>query len=320
MNKFFIVFICSIVIYLPSRQQIPGDSVGSKDTSNRTVPGDSLLQQLTNIDSAKVFLADSIARENLAKQKRARIEAFQKVLREHPFLPISQKPVQSNLYLREEADNEYIFYFLVGLLLYFACIKMFFGKYLENLTTLFFRVTMRHQQIREQLLQTPLPSLLLNILFVLSGGFYLSLLARYYDFTLFGNFWITFLYAILFVAAIYVGKYVILKMCGWIFNISSATDTYIFIVFLVNKMIGIFLLPAIILLSFSNQSLSPVLIQLSYVALILFLCYRFLNAFRPIRTEIKVNRFQFFLYLCAFEIAPLLLICKVLLAYVERSN
>jgi hypothetical protein len=179
---------------------------------------------------------------------------------------------------------------------------------------------MRHQQIREQLLQTPLPSLLLNILFVVSGGYYLSLLARYYEIGIFDNFWMTFLYAILFVSAVYVGKYIALTLTGWIFNISSATGTYIFIVFLVNKMVGIFLLPVIAVMSFANEALLTVLVPVSYLILILFLCYRFLNAYRPIRTEIKVNRFHFFLYLCAFEIAPLLLICKVLLAYVERSN
>jgi len=43
------------------------------------------------------------------------------------------------------------------------------------------------------------------------------------------------------------------------------------------------------------------------------LFYRFIISYRPVRSEIKVNRFHFFLYLCAFEIAPLLLIYKVLL-------
>jgi hypothetical protein len=85
-------------------------------------------------------------------------------------------------------------------------------------------------------------------------------------------------------------------------------------------MIGIFLLPFIILMSFPNRHLLPVLIQLSYIMLVLMLAYRFINSFRPIRSEIKVTRFHFFLYLCTFEIAPLLLIYKVLLAYVERSN
>jgi hypothetical protein len=315
-KKFFIVFICSIFIYLPSRQQTPVDSFAPKDSLNSSA----VTKPITKIDSAKLLLADSLARLNIEKQKKEKIEAFQHILRKHPLLPMNERPVESNLYVRERSDNEFIFYFLVCLLFYFACIKLFFGKYLDNLITLFFRATMRHQQIREQLLQTPLPSLLLNILFVISGGFYLSLLAKYYDFTFLGSFWITFLYAIVFVSAIYIGKFIALKLAGWIFNISSATDTYIFIVFLVNKMIGIFLLPIIILMSFSNQTLLSVLIPVSYLILILFLCYRFLNAFRPIRTEIKVNRFHFFLYLCAFEIAPLLLICKVLLAYVERSN
>jgi hypothetical protein len=47
--------------------------------------------------------------------------------------------------------------------------------------------------------------------------------------------------------------------------------------------------------------------------------YRFIISYTPIRNEIKLNRFHFFIYLCAFEIAPLLLIYKVLLIFVERS-
>ncbi|MBC7827568.1 MAG: DUF4271 domain-containing protein [Chitinophagaceae bacterium] len=321
MKKIFIVFIYCIFISLPSRLQTAGESAAQKkDSLAKVIFKDSLLTQTNKVDSAVVFIADSLANEALEILKKRRILEFQRALRQHPYLPLSKKPVESNLYNRNQTDTEGLFYFLVSLLLYFACIRLFFGKYIDNLTTLFFRVTMRQQQIREQLLQTPLPSLLLNILFVISCGLYLSLLARYYNFGFFGNFWITFLYAMGFVSGIYLGKYLVLKITGWVFNISNATDTYIFIVFLVNKMIGIFLLPIVILLSFPNQYLMPVLILLSYIMLILLLGYRFVNSFRPIRSEIKVNRFHFFLYLCAFEIAPLLLIYKVLLTFVERSN
>jgi hypothetical protein len=317
-KKFFIVFIYCFFISLPSRQQNAGN-ITNRDSLQRISIPDSVTNQKIQVDSNVIRIADSLAKRSMDSLKRKKIQLFQTTLKEHPYLPFDEMPVQSNFYVRDNAQQELLFYFLVGLLLYFACIKLFFSKYLDNLTALFFRVTMRHQQIREQLLQTPLPSLLLNILFVISTGFYLASLARYYIFTVFGNFWITFLYAVLFVAAIYLGKYIILKIAGWIFNIRSATDTYIFIVFLVNKMIGIFLLPIIILISFPNQFLLPVVIPLSYLILILLLCYRFFNSFRPIRSEIKLNRFHFFLYLCAFEIAPLLLIYKVLLAYVERS-
>ena len=320
MNKIFIVFIYCFSISLPSRQQIVPDSLVQKKVSiPRHILRDSL-NQTDKIDSNAFFLADSLAKQAADRKIRQRIMEFQSVLRQHPLLPFYEKPSMSNIYVRNQDHTEALFYFLVGLLFYFASVRLFFGKYLDNLTTLFFRVSMRQQQIREQLLQTPLPSLLLNILFVISSGLYLSLLSKYYNITFFGSLWITLLYAITFVSAIYSGKYMILKFTGWIFNISSATDTYIFIVFLVNKMIGIFLLPFVILMSFANIYFLPVLILLSYIMLVLLLVYRFLNSFRPISSEIKVTRFHFFLYLCAFEIAPLLLIYKVLLASAERSN
>jgi len=318
-KKFFILFLY-LIISLPSRQQTRADSLlRRQDTLTRTL-NDSIKSQVPKVDSIALALADSIAKEAAEHQKKVLVARFQKVLEENPVFLFSRRPVESNLFVRKQEENESLFYFLVGLVFYFACIRLFFGKYLDNLITLFFRVTMRQQQIREQLLQTPLPSLLLNILFVISMGLYLALLARYYNYDYFGNLWITFLYAIALVSGIYSGKYLVLKLSGWIFNIRSATDTYIFIVFLVNKMIGIFLLPFIILMSFPNEYFLDVLILLSYIMLLLLLGYRFVNSFRPIRSEIKVNRFHFFLYLCAFEIAPLLLIYKVLLAYVERSN
>ena len=320
MKKFFIVFVYCLLISLSAFQQNGKEPAVQK--TDKLLP--STIQNTVinpvQVDSISLRITDSIAKKIEQAKTEEKIERFQRVLLLHAILPFNKKAVESNLFERSNTDNEALFYFLVGLLFYFACVRLFFGKYVDNLITLFFRVTMRQQQIREQLLQTPLPSLLLNILFVVCCGFYLSLLARYYQFNFFGTFWITFLSGTAFVTGIYLGKYVVLKITGWIFNISSATDTYIFIVFLVNKMIGIFLLPLILLMSFSNNYLLPVFIGLSYLMLILLLSYRFINSFRPIRSEIKVNRFHFFLYLCAFEIAPLLLIYKVLLAFVERSN
>lgn len=318
MKKILILFICFLSISSPSRLQSRRDSTKQKKPSSLVSVNDSVKFKATAIDSNALRAADSVAKALVIQQNFEKLERFQKLLKQQPAFPFSTAAVPSNLRDRED-NHEALFYFLVALLSYFACIRLIFGKYLDNLMTLFFRVTMRQQQIRDQLLQNPLPSLLLNILFVISTGYYLALLSRYYNLVFVESFWLTLLYAIGLVSAIYLAKFVVLKLTGWVFNIRSATDTYVFIVFLVNKMIGVFLLPFIILMSFPDQLLMPVLVLLSYIMLGLFLGYRFLNSFRPIRSEIKVNRFHFFLYLCAFEIAPLLLICKVLLAYVERS-
>jgi hypothetical protein len=106
---------------------------------------------------------------------------------------------------------------------------------------------------------------------------------------------------------------------GWILRISRATDVYLFIVFMVNKMAGIFLLPVLLVMAFPYYPILPAIIALSLFVLALLLGYRFFVSFRLVRNEIKLNLFHFFLYLCAFEIAPLLLIYKALLTFVERT-
>ena len=247
------------------------------------------------------------------------IEAFKKAIAAHPYFNFSGKPLHITTEVKKREGNEPMFYALIGLLLFFSMIRLGFDKYLHNLLTLFFRVTMRQQQLRDQLLGAPLPSLLLNFLFVINMGVYLSFIAADNGFFKGMSFWIKSLYGMLLVTAIYLVKYLVLKIMGWIFNVSNATDTYTFVVFLVNKMIGIFLLPLIVVMSFASPAFLSVLLVLSYFMIGAFFVYRFLIAFRPIRNEIKVNRFHFFLYLCAFEIAPLMLIYKVLLNFVEKS-
>ena len=248
------------------------------------------------------------------------VTEFVRQLSNHPYYNFFGKAEVRTEIKRNVESNDLMFYVLVGLLFYFALIKTLFGKYVNNLIAIFLRITLKQQQLREQLLQAPLPSLMLNVLFLLSGGFYASLLLDYYKSSFTENFWLQTAYCILMLALIYLTKFIVLKAAGWIFRITKATDTYIFIVFLVNKMLGIILLPFIVLYVFQPPPVQQVLVTLSLMFIIFLFAYRYIFSFLPLKTEIKMNLLHFFIYLCAFEIAPLLLIYKVLLTIVERSN
>ncbi len=246
------------------------------------------------------------------------ISFWQKVLSINSYFNFTGKPVVEIFALHHPNSKDSLFYLLVAILFYFALIRIFFEKYFNNLMTLFFRVSLRQQQIREQVLQTPLPSLLLNILFIISGGLFACYLLHYSRLGAGVPFWILYLNCMLLLGTIYFVKFLILKFIGWVFSISRATDIYIFIVFLVNKMLGIFLLPLLIVNTFSGPQLREVFITISLAMIFVLWSYRILASFRPVHNEIKLTPFYFFLYLCAFEIAPLLLIYKVLLAYLEK--
>jgi hypothetical protein len=243
---------------------------------------------------------------------------WQKNLASNADFNFTGKPVVESFEIHHPNSKDSLFYLIVGILFYFALIRVLFEKYFNNLMTLFFRVSLRQQQIREQVLQAPLPSLLLNILFIVSGGLYACFLLHYSRIGEGVSFWVLYLYCMALLSVIYLVKFVVLKFIGWVFSISRATDIYIFVVFLVNKMMGIFLLPFLILITFSGAQTREIFITISLAMVFVLWGYRALAAYRPVRNEIKLTPFYFFLYLCAFEIAPLILIYKVLLTYLEK--
>jgi len=232
----------------------------------------------------------------------------------NPWFNFLGTPVARVAEPHEAEDKDGLFYLLTGLVFFFAIIRVAFPRYFRNLMALVFRASLKQKQIREQLIQTPLPALLLNIFFVIVSGIYIVFLLHHYGFGEGTNFWLLLLYCMASVALIYIVKYMVLKFTGWVFNMREAADTYIFIVFLVNKLLGIFMLPLLILMTFSLPSWYMSLLTLSYILVVSFFAYRYIVSFAPVRREVKVSPFHFFMYLCAFEIVPLLLIYKVLLS------
>lgn len=239
----------------------------------------------------------------------------QQILQQYPYFNFKTKPVSALPGIKKFNGKETLFYLLISLLLFFALLRQSFPKYFNDLFRLFFRTTIKQRQIREQLMQTPLPSLMLNGFFVISAGLYINFLLQHFQLKPVENFWLLFLYCTLGLSVIYFIKFIGLKLSGWLFNIREAADSYIFIVFVVNKIIGIFLLPFLVLLAFMQGPGYSVALVLSWCGAGLLILYRLVLTYGAVRNQIKVNPFHFFLYLCAFEIAPLLLIYKVLLVF-----
>lgn len=231
--------------------------------------------------------------------------------RNHPYYHFAN-PVRMLTSERKWVDKDEYFYTTLALLLFFALVRSGFPRYLQDLTRLFFRTTLKQRQAKEQMLQAPLPSLLLNILFLLSGAFFLTLIFQYFNLGMQYGFWWLFLYCVAGIGAVYLVKFITLKICGWLFRLSDAIDAYIFIVFTTNKVLGMALLPFVILLAFTGGTVYEVALNLAFLLVGVMFCYRFFLSYMTIHRQVKVSFFHFFLYLCAFEIAPLLLINKLL--------
>ena len=250
------------------------------------------------------------------------------ILAHHPIYQFVFKPVAApgnKLLLgkgeeRVARNKDLLFYSLVLLIIFFALMRRAFPKYFNDLFRLFFRTTLKERQISEQLMQTPVPSILLNGFFTISAGFYCCFLLTHFGLNPAGEFWTLLMYCVGGLAAAYFIKFIGLKISGWIFNLQAAANSYIFIVFIINKMIGILLLPFLLILAFSSDSVYSVGLTLSWCLIGGLLIYRLFLTYTVVRNQVKVSPFHFFLYFLAFEIAPLLLVYKALLVFFSENT
>jgi hypothetical protein len=215
-------------------------------------------------------------------------------------------------------EKDLVFYLLLGLLFILGFIRLVFWKYFNDLFRIFFQTTFRQKSIREQLLQNKMASLLLNIFFCISGGLFLYFLAHYKGWLQPDGFIKKALLCIALVSIVYSVKYIGLKISGWLFGMEEVTETYLFIVFLINKVVGVLLLPATMMLALGSNTLQPVLLIISLLGLMILYLYRYLIALPLVRNHSALTGFHFFIYLCAFEVVPVLLIYKLLLLILSK--
>ena len=276
-------------------------------------------QAVPKIDTAAIR-RDSIAQVRVQEGIRRQQEQLAKwnalPFTKNPFYRFDN-PLYTLAEKRTQQGKEGLFYAVIGLIIFFALLKNNFAKYLQDLFRLFFRSTLKQRQIKEQLMEAPLPSLLFNIIFFISGALFLNLLFQHFKLGVEYNFWVLLAYTILGLSAMYFIKFISLKLCGWLFRLSEATDAYSFIVFTTNKILGIALLPFIVMLSFTQGMVYQVSFTLSIIVVAILFTYRFFLSYVAVHKQVRIDFFHFLLYLLAFELAPLLLINKALLDFLR---
>lgn len=211
-------------------------------------------------------------------------------------------------------DKDFLFYSILGLLFLFAFVHNIYPQYFPKLFSQFNQSSLRMLQNREQLLQNSLASLLMNIGFILSFSLMATLLI-FSRHLLPLSFWEGYLYIALFFTSLYLGKYLFLLLAGYTFNSMELIQTYVFVIFMINKVLGILLVPFILILAFAKPQFYPIAIVGGAVLSVLLILYRYLFSLTTVRNKLHISSFHFFLYLCAFEIVPILVLYKLVVQY-----
>ena len=308
----FIVAFLSASLFIGTSllaQQKP-DSTSNIDTTSIIPSADSITKNRTQRATDSLLV--------LQKKKSIRYTASYKKLMTHPYLPMQTKPSFRINELRIAPSFDGRFYLIIGMLFYLAFIKVTFPKYFSNVFQLIFQSPIRQKQTREQLQQNNLASLFSNILFILNASIFVSLIAvknGWVDLSLYS----CIAYSAVGFTALYLFKFLFLWLSGWLFSQGEAIGNYSFIVFLTNKVMGVFLIPAILLLAFSPESVQDFAYNSALIVISILFVYRYLISFSIVRSSLKVSAFHFFLYLCTCEVLPMLVLYKLTMDFISGT-
>jgi hypothetical protein len=297
--------------------------IGTSLLAQQKPDSTSIIDTTSMIPFADSTITDSIQRAAdslliLQKKKSIRDTASYKKLMTHPYLPMQTKPSFRINELRIAPNFDGRFYLIIGMLFYLAFIKVTFPKYFSNVFQLIFQSPIRQKQTREQLQQNNLASLFSNILFILNASIFVSLIAiknGWVDLTLYS----CIAYSVVGFTALYLFKFLFLWLSGWLFSQREAIGNYSFIVFLTNKVMGVFLIPAILLLAFSPLTVQDFAYNSALIIISILFVYRYLISFSIVRASLKVSAFHFFLYLCTCEVLPMLVLYKLTMDFISGT-
>jgi hypothetical protein len=241
------------------------------------------------------------------------------------FLPQKTGPVLTARQIERPAlpftpvGSDQFFYFLCGLLFLVGLTVKLFPKYYTGLYRVFFQSGFRQKAIRDQLVQNRLASLSLNLLFFIAGGIFIYLFFGYMGVAIEGQWYLRIGLCVLLLMLVYGGKYIALQSGKWLFGTKAEIENYSFIVFFLNKIAGLVLLHAVVVLWLGSPSIHPVFAIGTLLLVGSLFIYRYMLALPMARKLSNVSSFHFFIYLCGFEILPFILLAKFLMNFLESS-
>lgn len=191
---------------------------------------------------------------------------------------------------------------LISTLLRHVIIKIVDGFRSDNLLRTYFRNIGR---------TVSFPIFLIELFFVLNAAFTCFLICEYLN-ILEGRPIVEFLKLLLAISIVVFGKHIVLFVIREVFPIQKEVAEYNFTITLFLSILGLILMPCNLILGFAPHTMATISLYFIGIVTVLVLGYLAFRAFLIGSKFLGANRFHFFVYLCTVEIAPILLIVKVI--------
>jgi hypothetical protein len=211
-----------------------------------------------------------------------------------------------------QTRDQWIITIIIGLLLYAALLNIVFNKNIKNVFLSFYSKRALVQASKDDAQINFWAFIGLFLLFGLTFGLFLYQLASYKGiyysmggFRLFTSF-------VLVILLLFAIKFLVLKFVGFIFDIQKQVTEYVSILYLTYFNIAFVFLPVTVCFSLLAVQFIPILLVIAIVLIAIIFTWLYLRSTVNIISNFRFHKFYLFVYLCALEICPILILIKAL--------
>lgn len=213
-----------------------------------------------------------------------------------------------------EKQRSFTFTVLVGVLILLALAMTLLREFIFKAYRAFLNDNMLGQLYREQGFLLNGPYLVLYSLYFISMGFFMYLALNHFEQLPFNGTWSNLIACIGTVMAVYLFKHLILRIVGWLFPIKKEISLYNFSIVVFNVIIGLAVIPFAIFMAFGPDDMFKMIFWIAIGMIGLALIFRQLRGLFISGKYLSLYKFHFLLYLCAVEIAPVMVLIKLILS------
>ncbi|NRF38825.1 DUF4271 domain-containing protein [Pedobacter foliorum] len=198
------------------------------------------------------------------------------------------------------------------LLVLFAVLKISFNKQLQTIVQSFFSNRVLNNLNKEDNLFTSWPFLLLFVQFGFTIGMFFYLVSGFYHISFPGTGFQFYLSISILIVVLYIMKIVLLRILGHLFNIQKPVNEYVTILYLSYFNLSLIFIPLVVAFALSPLKYGPYYIAISFILLGVIFAFQFIRAGVNILSHHRFSKVYLFLYFCALEICPILILIKAI--------
>lgn len=219
--------------------------------------------------------------------------------------------LQNEAVLRYVSSTQWMTVFCVLCLVILAVTRMLYDYRFLNFVQLFISDKYLLLERNQNDLSSPFTVLLISVQIIAASLFIHLFLSAFQPYLLSSSF-LSFIQILALYSLFVIGKLLIEKIVGSIFMIDGIMDSYLFIKTSYRNYVGLFILFITILLIYT---LEPTQKLYTIIGVALFFSHLIImiSIFRKYNSLISQHLFYFILYLCALEIAPYMILYKVIM-------